>query len=55
MPRSLLVIQPGYYGISIDSANNFSISFSNSLAAFGYFGPDLGDGGNILTMKFSNG
>jgi hypothetical protein len=45
----------GLYGISINSENNFSISFSNSLAAFGYFGTDLGDGGNILTMKFFNG
>jgi hypothetical protein len=45
----------GIYGISINSENNFSISFSNSLAAFGYFGTDLGDGGNILTMKFFNG
>jgi hypothetical protein len=45
----------GMYGISINSANNFSISFSNSLAAFGYVGTDLGDNSNILTMKFFNG
>jgi hypothetical protein len=45
----------GMYGISINSENNFSISFSNSLAAFGYFGTDLGDSGNILTMKFFKG
>jgi hypothetical protein len=41
--------------ISINSANNFSISFSNTLAAFGYFGSDLGDSGNVLTMQFFNG
>jgi hypothetical protein len=45
----------GVRGISINSANNFSISFSNPLAAFGYFGTDLGDNSNTLTMKFFNG
>jgi hypothetical protein len=44
----------GSQGISINSENNFSISFSNTLAAFGYFGTDLGDNNNILTMKFFN-
>jgi hypothetical protein len=42
----------GVKGISINSANNFSISFNNSLAAFSYFGTDLGDFNNILTMEF---
>jgi hypothetical protein len=45
----------GVRGISINSSNNFSISFSNPLGAFGYFGTDLGDNSNILTMKFFNG
>ncbi len=45
----------GVRGISINSANNLSISFSNALAAFGYFGTDLGDAGNTLTMNFYNG
>ncbi len=44
----------GGRSISINSANNFSISFSQKLAAFSYFGTDLGDGGNTLTMKFFN-
>jgi hypothetical protein len=38
--------------ISINSANTLSITFSNSIAAFGYFGTDLGDSGNTLTMQF---
>jgi hypothetical protein len=48
--------------ISINSENNFSISFTDLttgnptlLAAFGYFGTDLGDNSNTLTMKFFNG
>jgi hypothetical protein len=51
----------GNRGISINSANTFSISFTNTLksstllAAFGYYGTDLGDNNNILTMKFYNG
>lgn len=45
----------GVRGISINSANTLSINFSNPLAAFGYFGTDLGDGGNVLTMNFFNG
>ncbi|WP_310487455.1 hypothetical protein [Chamaesiphon sp. VAR_69_metabat_338] len=40
--------------ISINSSNNLSINFSSSIAAFGYFGTDLGDSGNILTMQFFN-
>ncbi len=40
--------------ISINSSNNLSINFSSSIAAFGYFGTDLGDNGNILTMQFFN-
>lgn len=45
----------GTRGISINSTNNFSISFNNTLAAFGYFGTDLGDASNTLTMNFYNG
>jgi hypothetical protein len=45
----------GFQGISINSSNNFSISFNNPLAAFGYFGTDLGDSSNTLTMQFFNG
>ncbi len=42
----------GVQGISINSDSTLSISFSNPLAAFGYFGTDLGDNGNVLTMNF---
>ncbi len=45
----------GSRGISINSANDFSISFANTIAAFSYFGTDLGDNNNQLTMKFYNG
>jgi hypothetical protein len=40
--------------ISINSSNNLSITFSSSIAAFGYFGTDLGDNNNTLTMQFFN-
>jgi hypothetical protein len=51
----------GLRGISINSTNNFSISFTDTagnpslIAAFGYFGTDLGDFKNGLTMQFFNG
>jgi hypothetical protein len=45
----------GLNGISINSSNTFSISFSSRIAAFGYFGTDLGDFSNALTMHFFNG
>jgi hypothetical protein len=52
----------GSRGISINSTNKFSISFADTitgqptlLAAFGYFGTDLGDLNNALTMQFFNG
>lgn len=45
----------GNQGLSINSANNFSISFTSPLRAFGYFGTDLGDNNNILTMIFTLG
>jgi hypothetical protein len=45
----------GFNGISINSSNTFSITFSSRIAAFGYFGTDLGDLNNALTMHFFNG
>lgn len=45
----------GNQGLSINSANNFSISFASPLRALGYFGTDLGDNSNVLTMIFTLG
>ncbi len=43
----------GNQGLSIDSANKFSIDFGAPIRAFGYFGTDLGDNSNVLTMIFT--
>jgi hypothetical protein len=40
----------GVQGISINSANNFKIKFANPLAAFSFWGTDLGDRDNTLTV-----
>jgi hypothetical protein len=40
--------------ISVNTTYNFSIAFSAPVAAFGYFGTDLGDNSNVLTMQFYN-
>ena len=41
----------GEKGISINSSNQFSIDFSAPLAAFGFWGTDLGDKNNQLTVE----
>jgi hypothetical protein len=43
----------GTQGLSINSANKLSIAFASPLRAFGYFGTDLGDNSNVLTMIFT--
>jgi hypothetical protein len=43
----------GTQGLSLNSANKFSIAFNSPLRAFGYFGTDLGDNNNVLTMIFT--
>jgi hypothetical protein len=43
----------GSQGLSINSANRLSIAFASPLRAFGYFGTDLGDNDNVLTMIFT--
>jgi hypothetical protein len=43
----------GTQGLSINSANKLSIAFASPLRAFGYFGTDLGDNNNVLTMIFT--
>jgi hypothetical protein len=40
----------GIQGISINSANNFKIKFASPLAAFSFWGTDLGDSKNTLTV-----
>jgi hypothetical protein len=40
----------GVRGISINSANNFKIQFGSPLAAFSFWGTDLGDSKNTLTI-----
>lgn len=42
----------GEKGISINSSNHFGISFTQPLAAFGFWGTDLGDNKNELTVEF---
>ncbi len=45
----------GVNGISISSANNVAIQFSSPLQAFSFWGTDLGDSKNILTIALYNG
>jgi hypothetical protein len=40
----------GIRGISINSANKFKIRFASSLSAFSFWGTDLGDNKNTLTV-----
>jgi hypothetical protein len=44
----------GTKGISINSANNFAINFSQALQAFSFWGTDLGDNNNTLTVQLYN-
>ena len=37
------------------NANDFSVSFSNPVAAFGFFGIDIGDFGGSLSLAFMSG
>lgn len=51
----------GRYGISgsqfweVDAGGRFSIDFSNPVAAFGFYGVDLGDFGGQLTLTLTGG
>jgi hypothetical protein len=40
----------GVRGISINSVNLFKINFASPLAAFSFWGTDLGDSSNVLTV-----
>jgi hypothetical protein len=44
----------GKQGISINSTNFFKIKFGNPLAAFSFWGTDLGDNKNALTVILRN-
>jgi hypothetical protein len=45
----------GKNGISINSANNVAIRFSSPLQAFSFWGTDLGDNKNTLTIELYKG
>jgi hypothetical protein len=45
----------GKNGISISSANNVAIRFSSPLQAFSFWGTDLGDSKNTLTIELYKG
>ncbi len=44
-----------YWEVEAGGTNNFSISFSQPIAAFGFFGIDIGDFGGQLRLELSNG
>ncbi|MCP5124276.1 MAG: PEP-CTERM sorting domain-containing protein [Gammaproteobacteria bacterium] len=44
-----------YWEVSAGGAGNFTINFSNPIAAFGFYGVDIGDFGGQLTLNLSNG
>lgn len=44
-----------YWEVSAGGAGAFQVDFSNSLAAFGFYGIDLGDFGGTLTLELSKG
>jgi hypothetical protein len=44
-----------YWEVVAGGGGNFTINFSSSIAAFGFYGIDIGDYGGQLTLNFSNG
>lgn len=44
-----------FWEVSAGGGNPFQVDFSNSLAAFGFYGIDLGDFGGTLTLELSKG
>lgn len=44
-----------YWEVNAGGGNPFQVDFSNSLAAFGFYGIDLGDFGGTLTLQLSKG
>jgi hypothetical protein len=44
-----------FWEVSAGGGSPFQVDFSNSLAAFGFYGIDLGDFGGTLTLELSRG
>jgi hypothetical protein len=44
-----------YWEVSAGGGGNFTITFTDSIAAFGFYGIDIGDFGGQLTLGLSNG
>jgi hypothetical protein len=44
-----------YWEVSAGGAGSFDVDFSNPIAAFGFYGIDLGDFGGTLTLQLFNG
>lgn len=51
----------GYFGVfnsqylKLNAGNTFTLSFTGSMTAFGFYGIDIADNGGGLTLKFLNG
>ncbi|MBR8830825.1 MAG: hypothetical protein N5P05_000253 [Chroococcopsis gigantea SAG 12.99] len=41
--------------LEVDAGNNFQVSFNKEVAAFGFYGTDLGDFGGTLALKLVDG
>jgi hypothetical protein len=44
-----------YWEVSAGGSGNFEINFSSAIAAFGFYGVDIGDFGGQLTLTLGNG
>ena len=44
-----------FFEVAAGGANNFQVEFNTPVAAFGFFGVDIGDFGGQLTLELSNG
>jgi hypothetical protein len=44
-----------YWDVTAGASGTFTITFANSIAALGFYGIDIGDGGGQLTLALSNG
>jgi len=45
----------GYWEVAAGGNGNFAVNFSQSIAAFGFYGIDIGDFGGQLQLELSNG
>lgn len=44
-----------WYDITVGGGNSFVINFTNPIAAFGFYGTDIGDFGGQLSLNFMSG